>query len=153
MASDKAIADSAKRPLVGASIAVWRDGAVLLIERSREPFKGLWSLPGGRVEAGETAEAAALRELREETGVAATSLGLATHLDVIGRDASENVIHHFVLLVFAACYADGTPVAGDGVRSVRWVAPSALGALRTTPNLGQAIAATAQHLDRASRRG
>src|SRR5215470_13732542 len=58
-------------PRCGASAAVFRGEAVLLIVRAKGALKGLWSLPGGHIEPGETARAAALREVREETAVEA----------------------------------------------------------------------------------
>ncbi|WP_164107913.1 NUDIX domain-containing protein, partial [Serratia marcescens] len=59
------------RPMVGASIAVIRDGRVLLAQRANEPMRGVWTLPGGVVEAGERLAEAALRELMEEVGLTA----------------------------------------------------------------------------------
>ncbi len=142
MASTSPISDSTRRPLIGASIAVWRDGQVLLAQRDRPPFAGTWSLPGGSVEVGETVEAAALREAKEETGVNARSLGLATYLDVIRKDEAGDIAHHFVLLVFAGAYESGKAYAGDGTRAVCWVKPERIAGLETTARLGDAIAAT-----------
>lgn len=109
------------RPVLGASIAVFRDGKVLLAQRGRPPLEGVWSLPGGVVELGETLEEAALRELAEETGVTAESAGLAGHVDVIRHDEAGRVERHFVVVALAGRYVSGEPFCGDGTLAVRWV--------------------------------
>ena len=80
---------------------------VLLIRRGTPPRLGEWSLPGGRIEWGERAEAAALRELQEETGVKGEVLGL---LDVVDGLFGER---HYVLVDYAVRWTSGEPVAGD----------------------------------------
>lgn len=141
MATPKSIIDSVRRPLLGAVFAVWKDGRVLLAQRDNLPFEGAWSLPGGTVEAGETIEQAALRELEEETGVVAKPIGLATYLDVIGRSDDGALKHHFVVVVLAGLYESGSPYAGDGTKAVDWVIPAEVASRRTTDNLGHAIEA------------
>ena len=80
---------------------------VLLIRRGKPPRLGEWSLPGGRIEWGERAEAAALRELEEETGVQGAILGL---LDVVDGLFGER---HYLLVDYAVRWTSGEPVAGD----------------------------------------
>ena len=72
-------------PRCGTSAAVFRDDRVLLIQRAKGGFKGLWSLPGGHIEPGESAKAAAVREVREETGVDADIRGIVDLHEVILR--------------------------------------------------------------------
>ena len=67
---------------MGASIAVFKGDTVLLVQRGRAPFRGLWSLPGGSIEPGESASEAALRELKEETGITAEIEGVVENVEL-----------------------------------------------------------------------
>jgi len=94
-----------------------RGEEVLLIRRGRPPRQGEWSLPGGRIEPGERAVNAALRELREETGVEAEIIGLIDVIDGLFPDASV----HYVLIDYAARWTCGEPVAGDDASDARFM--------------------------------
>ena len=96
-----------RRPVPAVGVVCLRGAEVLLIRRGKPPLEGAWSLPGGRVEWGETLEAAAIRELREETGVEAELLGL---LDVVDGLFGPDV--HYVLIDYAR-WVSGEPRAGD----------------------------------------
>ena len=96
-----------QRPVPCVGVVCLRAGEVLLIQRGKPPREGQWSIPGGRMEWGETVADAALRELREETGVEAELLGLIEVLDHISEHG------HAVLIDFAARWVSGAPVAGD----------------------------------------
>jgi len=132
MASDR---HYPSRPFLAASVAVFRDGCVLLAARARPPLDGLFSLPGGLVEPGETLGEAALRELREEVGVEAEMIGFVDHVELIERDESGRIQHHFVVAAHAARWRSGEPRIGAEAREVRWVAQDAVAALPTTPGL------------------
>jgi ADP-ribose pyrophosphatase YjhB (NUDIX family) len=108
------------RPLVGIGVVVLRKDAVLLVRRGRAPALGAWSFPGGAQELGETAEAAARRELAEETGLAVGALRLVAHVDSIHRDGAGRVQFHYTILDFCAAYAGGTARAGGDVTDVAW---------------------------------
>lgn len=108
-------------PQVGIGVVVLRDDHVLLVRRGKPPAMGAWSLPGGRQELGETAEVAARRELREETGLEVGRLVLAGNVDSIHHDAATRVQFHYTILDFAARYAGGEAVAGDDVTDIAWV--------------------------------
>lgn len=103
-------------PCVG--VVCLRGDAVLLIRRGRPPLEGEWSLPGGRIEAGERAADAALRELREETAVEAELTGLLEVVDGVFPEAGR----HYVLIDYAARWLSGEPVAGDDAAEARFVA-------------------------------
>ena len=112
-------------PTVG--VICLRGDQVLLIKRGTPPRLGQWSLPGGRMELGETTIAAALRELKEETGVEAQILGLVDVIDGVfparpGPDGkSGEITRHYVLIDYAARWISGEPVAGDDAAEARFV--------------------------------
>ncbi len=111
-----------KTPTPCAGVVCLRGGEVLLIRRGKPPRQGEWSIPGGRIEWGEAAEAAALRELEEETGVRAEIAGL---LDVV--DGLFGADSHYLLVDYAALWRSGEPVAGDDAAEARfWPAAKAI---------------------------
>ena len=105
-------------PVPAVGVVCLRGDEVLLIRRGTPPRQGQWSLPGGRIEAGERAVDAALRELREETGVEATITGLIDVVDGLFPEAGR----HYVLIDYAARWVSGEPVAGDDAMEARFVA-------------------------------
>jgi ADP-ribose pyrophosphatase YjhB (NUDIX family) len=112
-----------KHPLIGIGIIVLKGEEVLLIKRGRPPAQNQWSLPGGGQELGETAEAAARRELLEETGLEVGKLTLIDVVDSIHRDELGFVQYHYTILDFAALYKGGTPRAASDVLDIAWVHP------------------------------
>lgn len=96
-------------PVPAVGVVCLRGDEVLLIRRGTPPMLGEWSLPGGRIEPGERAVDAALRELREETGVEAEIVGLIDVVDGFFPEAGE----HYVLIDYLAVWRAGEPVAGD----------------------------------------
>jgi 8-oxo-dGTP diphosphatase len=127
------------RPVLAASVAVFRDGKVLLATRTQPPADQLWSLPGGKVEAGETLEEAALRELDEEVGVKARILAFNRHVEIFGRDSAGAVTHHFVVASFVGEWLSGEPTTGPEAGAVKWIDPQRLGGLATTRELGDVL--------------
>lgn len=103
-------------PVPAAGVVCLRGAHVLLIRRGAPPRQDEWSLPGGRIEWGEGAADAALRELHEETGVTAEILGL---LDVV--DGVFPPDRHYVLVDYAARWISGEPVAGDDASDARFM--------------------------------
>ncbi len=110
------------RPSLGVSTLVRNGGRVLLVRRGKAPFLGTWSLPGGHVEPGERLTEAAAREVREETGIAATQ---PRRIDVAEVIAGE---YHYVLIVFAAG-GKGEPEAASDATDARWFLPVEIDAL------------------------
>jgi 8-oxo-dGTP diphosphatase len=123
------------RPFLAASVAVFRDGRVLVAARARPPLDAIYSLPGGLVEPGETLGEAALRELYEEVGVEAELIGFVAPIEFIERDRDGRVRHHFVICAHAARWAAGEPRPGIEALDVRWVREDDVAALPTTPGL------------------
>lgn len=108
-------------PVLAAVAVVVRDGRALLVRRGKQPDKGLWGYPGGHVEPGETALAAAARELLEETGVIGEPVCYLTNIDLIQRGDSGELTSHMLLAAVLCDYRDGTPQAGDDAIDARWV--------------------------------
>lgn len=123
------------RPYLGVSIAVFRAGFVLLARRGKPPFAGAFSLPGGLVEAGETLEGAALRELREEIQADARIVAFNQHVEMIDRDGAGKVRQHYVIASFAAEWIAGEAKPGPEATEILWAEPSKLAALDCTPQL------------------
>lgn len=133
------------RPFLAVSVAVWRNGRVLLGRRARPPFEGLFTFPGGGVEIGEPLEAAARREVFEETGVE-TAIGvIAGHTQIIERDDAGKVRLHFTVLCFVGNWLAGEGESGAELSEVLWADPDALERLPLTPGLA-ALAARASDL-------
>ncbi|MHA6289292.1 NUDIX hydrolase [Maricaulis sp. CAU 1757] len=111
-----------RQPTPGAGVVVFRGEDVLLIKRGRPPYEGQWSIPGGKVEYGETAAEAALRELGEETGVEAEIVGLIDVVDSIGkREPGQPGDWHYLLVDFAARWTGGEPVPADDASAAEFL--------------------------------
>ena len=118
------------RPVPSVGTICFKGEDVLLIRRGTKPLAGDWSLPGGRIEYGEGVEVAALRELKEETGVEARLTGLVDVVDAIFTSRrSGEVTRHYVLFDFVAVWISGEPVAGDDAAHAEWISPGRLATL------------------------
>lgn len=128
------------RPYLAVSAAIVRDGHVLIVRRARSPAEGLYTLPGGVVEAGETLHDALRREVREETGLTIEPVALAGEREVILRDDAGRVSRHFVILAFAARWVAGEPKLNAELAEARWLRPAEIKGLRTTEGLSEIVA-------------
>ncbi len=106
-------------PVPAVLAVVARQGRVLLVRRANPPDAGRWGFPGGHIEWGESTQAAAIRELHEETGVRALPGNVLTALDVITPADGERQ-HHFVLIAVRCQWVAGDGVADDDALDVGW---------------------------------
>ena len=134
------------RPYLAVSAAIFRDGRVLIVRRGRPPAHGLYTLPGGGVELGETLEQAVVREVREETGLAVAPLALVGFREAIGRDAAGKIERHFVILPFAARWIAGEIALNEELAEAQWRRPDELAGLKTTDGLAEIVAAAAERI-------
>jgi ADP-ribose pyrophosphatase YjhB (NUDIX family) len=126
----------AERPELAVSAAIFRDHhRVLLVRRARPPANGLWTLPGGRVEIGETLVEAVRREVAEETGLTIDVVDLAGYREIILGEAVADRGRHFVILPFAARWRSGEVVLNEELAEHRWTTIDAIGDLPTTDGL------------------
>ncbi|WP_454916133.1 NUDIX hydrolase [Xanthobacter sediminis] len=137
----------ALRPILAASVAVFRGPLVLLARRGEGPGAGLWSLPGGRVEAGETLADAARRELREEVGVEAELVAVAATREIIRRDGDGRLTAHFVVVAHGARWRSGEPHVSAEAVEVGWFRPAEVARLSGTEGLAEVVAAAARLLE------
>jgi 8-oxo-dGTP diphosphatase len=135
-----------QRPYLGVSVAVFRAGLVLLARRTKPPFAGAFSLPGGLVEVGETLEAAALRELREEVRVDAHIVAFNGHVESIDRDSAGNIRHHYVIASFVGKWIAGEAKPGPEAGEAIWVEPARIAGLDCTPQLAGMVEAAQRAL-------
>ncbi|MBB4381621.1 ADP-ribose pyrophosphatase YjhB (NUDIX family) [Bradyrhizobium sp. CIR48] len=131
-------------PQLAVSAAIFRDGKVLLTRRARSPAKGFYSLPGGRVEFGESLHQALSREVDEETGLDIAIVGLAGWREVLPATAGAG---HYLIMSFAARWVAREPVLNDELDDYRWIAPdvlAGLGDLKLTGGLDEVIQSAAR---------
>ena len=138
-----------ERPFLAVSAAIVRAGQILVVRRARPPAEGLFSLPGGVVESGETLVQALIREVREETSLAIEPVALAGFRETITRDRDGRVERHFVILPFAARWRAGEVALNEELSEARWLDPAALAGLPTTPGLGEIVATALRRLQEA----
>lgn len=127
------------RPQLAVSAGIFRDGKILLVRRAREPSKGIYTFPGGRVEFGESLTEALAREVREETGLIIEILGLTGFREALpGKTGGHG---HFVILPFAARWVANDVTLNDELDDAKWLVPDELKGLPITLGLEATIAA------------
>lgn len=127
------------RPRVGAGAIVIHDEKILLVKRGADPGRGLWAIPGGTLQLGETLQACAAREILEETGIK-VAVGECIYLfDLIERDEAGKIKFHFVVVDFAALYVEGEPKGADDAEEAGWFSPDELNNLPVSQNTLKAL--------------
>jgi 8-oxo-dGTP diphosphatase len=124
-------------PQLAVSAAIFRDGKILLVRRARPPAKGFYSLPGGRVEFGETLHAALHREVDEETALKIEIVDLAGWREVVPGTGGGG--GHYLIMSFAARWSCGEVVLNDELDDFKWLAPDGLSDLKLTGGLQEVI--------------
>ncbi len=138
-----------QRPILGVGAVVWNEkGEIVLIRRGNEPRRGEWSIPGGRVEWGETILEAISREVREETGLEVEIAGLIEVVDSLSRADDGGVARHYVLVDFAARAVAGELRAGDDASEARWVSHAELAEYKLWSETLRIIALSARLIER-----
>jgi 8-oxo-dGTP diphosphatase len=123
-------------PQLAVSAAIFRDDKILLVRRARFPARGFYSLPGGRVEFGETLHAALHREVGEETALKVEIVGLAGWREVVPGATGGG---HYLIMSFAARWSSGEVALNSELDDYKWLAPDALGELKITAGLEEVI--------------
>lgn len=128
-----AISPSVQHPVLAVCVAIWQNDKILLVRRANAPNKGLWALPGGKVDVGETIAEAAIRELCEETNLKATPKNIFFVREIIEDH------FHYVLNCIRAENPIGDLVAGDDAAEARWMSITDIQGLETVPELADIV--------------
>ena len=125
-------------PQLAVSAGIFRDGKILLVRRAREPAKGVYTFPGGRVEFGESLHEALAREVREETGLKIEIVGLIDYREALPPRTGGH--GHFVVLPFAARWVANEVALNEELDDAKWLPPrEAVQGLRVTQGLDETI--------------
>ncbi|MCQ5362251.1 MAG: NUDIX hydrolase [Candidatus Methanomethylicia archaeon] len=128
-----------ERPLVGVGVILVKDRQILLVKRGHEPNKGMWSIPGGLIKLGETAEEAAIREVREETGLEVSIGAVAGVFNVIIKDSDSKIKYHYVIIDYFGEVVGGMLRPGTDVTDARWFWLDEIGGVETSPTVRKAL--------------
>ena len=121
-----------ERPIVGVGAIIIEGDRVLLVERGQEPLAGVWSLPGGVVEAGEHLKDAVRREVAEETGLEVEPVAMVEIFERIMPDQAGRTEYHYVLIDYLCRVRGGALAAGSDARRAEWVPRQELASYRIT---------------------
>jgi len=135
---DERFPQSPTRPQLAVSAVIFRDGRVLLVRRARSPAKGFYSLPGGRVEFGESLHTALRREVSEETGLQIEIVGLAGWREVLPESKGGG---HYLIMSFAARWTANDVVLNEELDDYKWLPPGEFGDLKLTGGLFEVVSA------------
>lgn len=122
-------------PIAGVGAVVLNEGRLLLVKRAKEPNKGMWSIPGGAIELGETIFEAARRETREECSVEIEVVRVLDAVENIVKDAGGRVRYHYTIIDLLARYVGGEPEARSDAAACGWFTPEAVAGMDISPLL------------------
>jgi len=128
-----------QRPQLAVSAVIFREGKLLLLKRAKSPGHGFWSLPGGRVEFGESLHAALAREVDEEAGLKIDIVALAGWREVLPLAGGSG--GHYLIMSFAARWVAGEPRLNEEHDDFKWVEPGQFGDLKLTGGLPDVVEA------------
>ncbi len=128
-----------RRPILGVGGVLFERGRVLLVKRGAHPAKGYWSIPGGKLAAGETLAEGVEREMLEETGMRVRAGALIEIYERLPRPGASGTSDHYVVLDYLCEATGGLLQAGDDADEVGWFALRELGALHLTPGAAPVI--------------
>jgi ADP-ribose pyrophosphatase len=121
------------RPQVAVGAIVFKDERVLLVRRGQPPSQGLWAIPGGSVELGESLQEATEREIFEESGLTIKAKEPVFTFDFVEQDDTGRIRYHYVIVDLMADYVAGEPRPGDDVTEARWVSSQEMKRLEVSP--------------------
>ncbi len=121
-------------PRVGVGAVVIKDDKVLLVRRGIPPSEGLWAIPGGHIELGETIQETAEREIMEETGIVIKAGEPMYAFDLIERDDAGRIRFHFIVVDVTGEYVSGEPHGADDALEARWLSWEEIEALPVSQN-------------------
>jgi 8-oxo-dGTP diphosphatase len=128
-----------RRPQLAVSAVIFREGKMLLLKRAKSPGHGFWSLPGGRVEFGESLHTALRREVDEEAGLKIDIVALAGWREVLPSAGGSG--GHYLIMSFAARWVAGEPRLNEEHDDFKWVEPGQFGDLKLTGGLPDVVEA------------
>ena len=126
-------------PLVGVGAVIIDKGRVLLVKRGHPPLSGEWSIPGGALEVGEMVREAAVREVKEETGLSVEATELLGVYDRVLRDGGGRILYHYVLIDFLCRRVGGELEAAGDAEEARWFTPQETGKLPLAADTAEVI--------------
>lgn len=125
--------DTPGHPALAVGAVVFKDRHILLVKRKNAPAKGMWTIPGGRVELGETLKQAAAREILEETGIRIKAGKPVYSFEVIERDKTGTIRFHYYIVDLACEYESGRIKPGDDAVDAQWISEKELNRLQINP--------------------